>query len=331
MYFNSSKMMTIIIMMLSIILCLSSNSWMIMWISMEINMFMFITLLNQKSLFSSESLMKYFFIQTISSLILFMAIMIIWNSNNSNNFYILIMNLCLLMKLSSAPFHFWFIQIIESMNWLNFYLISTTQKIIPLVLLNFNMNLFMITIFTLLNFIMSAPSGLNQNSLKKILGYSSINHLGWMILTLNINESLWYLYMTSYLLILATISFMFNYMNISYMNQMFYFNNFFLNLMFFSLTFLSLGGIPPFMGFIPKWMTINFLIMNNQLFMLMIMMMSSLTVLFFYIQPLYTNLLMNSLKNKWFINMNLVNMKFIIFNLIYLSLFTFIIMLIMYI
>nr|YP_010586355.1 NADH dehydrogenase subunit 2 [Melanotrichia acclivopennis]UZZ44143.1 NADH dehydrogenase subunit 2 [Melanotrichia acclivopennis] len=328
---NLSKMSSMMIMLISIIICISSNSWIIMWMMMEINMFTFIPLINKKNLFSSESMMKYFIIQTISSLILFLLILIMWNMKNNPQSLINLMNLCLLMKLGSAPFHLWYIQIIESLNWMNFFILSSLQKIIPLILLNLNSSFLFMIMFMMFNFIMSAPGGMNQNSLKKILGYSSVNHLGWMILTISMNEILWYIYTLMYFMIIMSMSMMFNYMNSNYFNQMFYFNNFKLNLMLFSMSFLSLGGIPPFLMFYPKWMTFNQLINNNQLTILMIMIMSSLTILYFYIQPSYTLMLMNSSKMKWFINMDMNNIKFMIFNFLYNSNFLIMVMMIIYI
>nr|YP_010585965.1 NADH dehydrogenase subunit 2 [Abaria herringbona]UZZ43701.1 NADH dehydrogenase subunit 2 [Abaria herringbona] len=331
MFMNSSKFIILLMMIFSIFFCLSSNSWFMIWINMEINLFMFLPLINNKNMFTSEMMMKYFIIQTISSLMIFNFLMIMWIYLLNKNFFILIINLCLLMKLGSSPFHFWYIQIIEKMYWFNFFLLSTVQKIIPLIMLNYNLNLMMMLIFSSLNLLMSTFGGMNQTSLRKILGYSSINHLGWMILIININEILWYIYMFCYMFILLNITFMFNYMKINYMNQMYFFNNFYMNMTFFFLIFMSLGGLPPFLGFLPKWMTINFMINNNLILMMSIMIMSSLIILYFYFQPFYSTLMINSLKYKWLINFNKNNIKFYIFNYIYLSLFFFFLNLIMFI
>ena len=93
---------------------------------------------------------------------------------------------------------------------------------------------------------------------------------------------------------------MFYILNIFFINQLFINNinstikiNLFIN-------FLSLGGLPPFIGFLPKWIIINFLINNKIILLRFIFIIISLIVLFFYIRIIYSSLIFNYIKIKWF-------------------------------
>uniref|UniRef100_A0AAU6W8H3 NADH-ubiquinone oxidoreductase chain 2 n=1 Tax=Tinodes ventralis TaxID=3144872 RepID=A0AAU6W8H3_9NEOP len=330
MFMNSSKMIIMMILLMSTLFILSNNSWIISWLLMEINLFSFIPLISNKNSYSSESLMKYFFIQTVYSLMLFMTILMMMNWMNIKNTIIKFMNLMILMKMGSAPMHFWYIQLIESLSWMNLFLISTWQKIIPLILLtyNFNMNILFLSIY--LNSLFSALGGINQISLRKILGYSSINHLSWMLCSIMINENLLNFYFLIYMISMMNICLMFFYYNINYMNQMIYFNNLKLNLMYMLIIFLSMGGLPPFLGFLPKWFMINYLIMNNYLMMSLFMIMMSLIVLFFYFMLIHQNLMFNNFKMKWFIEFKNNKSKFIMFYYNFLLLMSIILMMFFY-
>nr|YP_010586602.1 NADH dehydrogenase subunit 2 [Tinodes chinchinus]UZZ44416.1 NADH dehydrogenase subunit 2 [Tinodes chinchinus] len=330
MFMNSSKMIIMMILLMSTLFILSNNSWIISWLMMEINLFSFIPLISNKNSFNSESLMKYFFIQTVCSLMLFLMIMIMMNWTNIKNLIIKFMNLMILMKMGSAPIHYWYIQLIKSLSWMNVFLISTWQKIIPLILLTYNFNLNILLLSIYINSLFSALGGINQVSLRMILGYSSINHLSWMLCSIIINENLLNFYFLIYMFSMMNICLMFFYFNVNYMNQMIYFNNLKLNLMYMLIIFLSMGGLPPFLGFLPKWFMINYLILNNYLFMSLFMIMSSLIVLFFYFNLIHQNLMFKNFKMKWFIEFKNNKSKFIIFYFNFLLLMSIILMLFFY-
>jgi NADH-ubiquinone oxidoreductase chain 2 len=66
---------------------------------------------------------------------------------------------------------------------------------------------------------------------------------------------------------------------------------------------ISLGGLPPFLGFIPKWLVLTNLISNNLFLLRIILVISSLITLFFYLRIIFPAMLMNrkvSLKFKFY-------------------------------
>uniref|UniRef100_UPI0030FE32BC NADH dehydrogenase subunit 2 n=1 Tax=Ampittia trimacula TaxID=2573047 RepID=UPI0030FE32BC len=305
MYFNinSNKMFFFFILIFSTLISISANSWMGCWIGLEINLLSFIPLIiNSNNMMSSEASLKYFLTQTIASInFLFSILMkLILVKNFEMNFFLsMLINSSMLMKMGSAPFHFWFPNIIEGMSWLNCFILMTWQKITPMILLSYYMNKNFLMLIMMINTIIGAIGGINQISLRKLMAFSSINNLGWMLSSIMISETLWILYFSMYSFFISIMCFFFFMVNIYFINQLFIFNLNFLLKFLILINFLSLGGLPPFLGFFPKWIIINFML-NKKFYMIsFIFMMMSLITLFFYIRIIYSCILFNYLKLKW--------------------------------
>nr|AUW38577.1 NADH dehydrogenase subunit 2 [Cryptacrus comes] len=292
-----SKILFWIIMSYGTILTLSSNNWISMWMGLEINMMSFIPLINNKNKSTSEAMMIYLLTQSVSSMLLMFSV-IIMNLTMNNMMYNLIM-VSLLIKLGAAPFHMWLPEMITKMSWINGMLLMTWQKIAPLMMMN-NLTLNNKILYTtvILSVMVGTLGGLNQMSLRKIMGYSSINHLGWM-LSLSKTKSYWINYLMIYSIMVIMMCWMFNQYNMIHLNQVNNMNLTFTEKMNYITAMLSLGGLPPFLGFLPKWMVIQTM-MNNQLIMMMIiMMMCSLISLFYYMRIMTSMMLSFSMSNKW--------------------------------
>nr|QTZ20361.1 NADH dehydrogenase subunit 2 [Spodoptera picta] len=302
--FNSNKMFFLFILFFSTLISISSNSWFGCWIGLEINLLSFIPLIsNSNNLFSTEASLKYFLTQSIASLNFLFSILIklsLMKNFEMNNFLAIMMNSSMLMKMGSVPFHFWFPNIIEGLSWLNSFILMTWQKITPLILMSYYMNNYFINIIIIFNIIIGAIGGLNQTSLRKLMAFSSINNLGWMIMSISISETLWIFYFMMYSFMISIMCFFFYILNMYFINQLFINNMNFLIKINILINFLSLGGLPPFIGFFPKWIIINFLINNNMYLMTFIFVMMSLIMLFFYIRISYSTIMFNYMKNKWF-------------------------------
>nr|YP_010564240.1 NADH dehydrogenase subunit 2 [Latoia hilarata]UYX62224.1 NADH dehydrogenase subunit 2 [Latoia hilarata] len=300
---KSNKMLFLFILIIKTLISISANSWFGCWIGLKINLLSFIPLIsNSKNLLSNEASLKYFLVQSIASInFLFMILMKLtfFNFNNSN-ILPMMMNLPLLMKMGSVPFHFWFPNIVEGMSWINNFILMTWQKISPMILLSYFFNKNFLIFILIMNSIIGAIGGLNQTSLRKIMAFSSINNLSWMISSMLISENLWLFYFSLYSFLISIMCFLFNNFNMYFINQLYILN---INSMLkfsFLINFLSLGGLPPFIGFFPKWVIINFLMNNNFMIISFIFIMMSLIMLFFYIRISFSSLMFNYLKLKWF-------------------------------
>nr|AII02416.1 NADH dehydrogenase subunit 2 [Eudonia angustea] len=301
--FNSNKMFFYFFLWFSTLISISSNSWFGCWIGLEINLLSFIPLIsNSNNLLSSEASLKYFLIQSIASINFLFCILLklsMMKNFEMNNFTSIMINSSLLMKMGSAPFHFWYPNIVEGLNWFNNIILMTWQKITPIILLSYFFNKNFLIIIIMINALIGAIGGLNQTSLRKLMAFSSINNLSWMLSSIMISENLWMFYFMFYCFMISIMCFMFKMLNIFFINQLFFINMNYLIKLMLMINFLSLGGLPPFIGFFPKWIIINFLINNNFYFMVFILILSSLILLFFYIRIIYSSFMFNYLKLKW--------------------------------
>nr|WEV93788.1 NADH dehydrogenase subunit 2 [Haritalodes derogata] len=301
--FNSNKMFFLFILFFSTLISISSNSWFGCWIGLEINLLSFIPLISKSNnILSSEASLKYFLVQSIASInLLFFIIlkMILMKNFEMNNINSIMINSSLLMKMGSAPFHFWFPNIVEGLSWFNNIILMSWQKITPIILLSYYFNKNLIIIIIIMNSIIGAIGGLNQTSLRKLMAFSSINNLGWMLSSMMISENLWMFYFIMYSFMITIMCLLFYCMNMFFINQLFFSNMNYMIKLSLLINFLSLGGLPPFIGFFPKWIIINFLLLNNFYFLTFILIMMSLILLFFYIRILYSSFMFNYLKLKW--------------------------------
>nr|WEG23124.1 NADH dehydrogenase subunit 2 [Siphona sp. 1 HNL-2023a] len=303
MFNNSSKILFFLILIMGTFISISANSWLSAWMGLEINLLSFIPLMSDNTLLSTESSLKYFLIQALaSSILLFAMIMYLININKMNIFLIteMLMFSSLLLKMGASPFHFWFPNVMEGLSWFNVLILMTWQKLAPLMMISYINMKSLMYISIILSSMIGALGGLNQTSLRKLMAYSSINHLGWMLMAIFNSNLLWMNYFLFYSILSFSVIFMLNMFKISYLNQMFMlmFNS--KNMKFFIMfNLLSLGGLPPFTGFFPKWMIIQSLTMNNQLYMMIFLSLTTLVTLYFYMRMSYSSFMLNYFENNW--------------------------------
>lgn len=261
-------------------------------------------IIDTNNLFSTESALKYFLTQALASAIfLFGSILFIFKLNffsiiffnyDSINLIILI---SLLLKRGAAPFHFWFPGVIQGITWRNRLILITWQKIAPLIIISYCLNSFYIFFIIILSIIIGSLGGLNQVSLRKLMAFSSINHLGWILAAITYGENLWLRYFSVYTYLSLTLIIFFSLFNLSYFNQMFSsFNESPLTKFTLFLSLLSLGGLPPFLGFLPKWLVIQSV---GRRFLLIIIVTFTLITLFFYIRLTYSAFILNYTETSW--------------------------------
>lgn len=321
-----SKLIFLFTIIIGSFITISSSSWLGIWIGLEINLLSFIPLIiDKKNLFTNESAIKYFLIQVFSSLIfLFASIIYITKIYYLNFFYEnlienLLINSRIMLKLGAAPFHFWFPNIIEGLSWNNSLLILTWQKLAPLIIISYSNPLNTI-IFIFFSGLIGAIGGLNHTSLRKILAFRSINHISWMLIALIINNLFWLFYFFIYFIINFSIIIIFKILNIFNINQIFLFNNHFPLIKFcLFINFLSLGGLPPFIGFFPKWIIIENFILNKNIFIIFFSVIITLITLYFYLRLTFSAFLFiypNYSWNIFFINNNNLFKKNLMINFI---------------
>nr|ABY57643.1 NADH dehydrogenase subunit 2 [Paraleucophenga shanyinensis] len=303
---NSSKILFLMMMMTGTLITITSNSWLSAWMGLEINLLSFIPIMSDNNnLTSTESSLKYFLTQALASSVLLFSIILLMLKNSSNIDFSqsnisMIMISALLLKTGAAPFHFWFPNMMEGLTWMNALLLMTWQKIAPLLMITYLKFTKFLIVSVVLSVLVGALGGLNQSSIRKLMAFSSINHLGWMISSISSSESILVTYFMFYSFLSMTLIIIFNTFKISHMNQLFslHFNSKILKFTLF-MNFLSLGGLPPFLGFLPKWIIIQYLSFNSQYLLLMILLSCTLITLFFYLRMCYSAFMLNYYENNW--------------------------------
>lgn len=293
---------------LGTLIAASSNIWFGAWVGLELNLLSFIPLLSGKRIISSEAALKYFLTQALASIFLFSTILfyltyfkLCLQDQTSTISVFILFTTALLIKLGAAPFHFWFPGVIEGSTWINNLILITWQKVAPIILISyvFSGGLFAYVVI-ILSVLVGAIGGLNQTSLRKIIAYSSINHLGWILSGLLLSNLFWFSYFLFYCFLSYSLVSLFHQLHLSQLHQLFVVrdsNNF--NKIFLFCNFLSLGGLPPFIGFLPKWLIIQGLVAQSLTMLAVICTTITLIVLFYYLRVFFPRILLTSAMPKW--------------------------------
>nr|DBA44311.1 TPA_asm: NADH dehydrogenase subunit 2 [Peltospira operculata] len=295
-------------MVISTLYSLSASHWLGAWAGLEINLIAFIPIiLYQGKILETESAIKYFIFQAVGSALIMFSSLLSFGSDftwelsiNNSSFFILkgifILVMGLLLKLGVFPFHFWFPSVVAGLSWFSSFLLLTWQKVAPLFLLflisclwSTEMMLFLLLIAGGSS-IIGGVGGINQTQMRALLAYSSISHLGWMVYCCVLSEASMKIYFGIYFLISMCIFSVIWNTEMTLVSQAF--SSFFgqhtparLCLIAF---FLSLSGIPPLLGFAPKWMVLNLGSNMDTFFILMMLVLGSLFSLFYYLSLIFS-------------------------------------------
>nr|YP_009131392.1 NADH dehydrogenase subunit 2 [Onychodactylus zhangyapingi]AIC83059.1 NADH dehydrogenase subunit 2 [Onychodactylus zhangyapingi]WPT27236.1 NADH dehydrogenase subunit 2 [Onychodactylus zhangyapingi]WPT27249.1 NADH dehydrogenase subunit 2 [Onychodactylus zhangyapingi]WPT27262.1 NADH dehydrogenase subunit 2 [Onychodactylus zhangyapingi]WPT27275.1 NADH dehydrogenase subunit 2 [Onychodactylus zhangyapingi] len=277
-----------------------SYHWFLAWMGLEINTLAIIPLMTKlHHPRATESATKYFLIQaSASALILFSSTINAWLTgewtilNMENPLSLTIITIALAMKLGIAPFHLWMPDVLQGLNLMTGLIMSTWQKMAPmalLILLHQQLNSSLLMIMALLSTIVGGWGGLNQTQLRKIMAYSSIAHIGWMLLVLTFLSHLTAMNFMMYLLMTTSMFIMlinFSALNINKLSTSWIKSPILTSMMMILL--MSLGGLPPTSGFIPKWLILQEITKQNYMLMATMMAFTALMSLFFYLRLSYT-------------------------------------------
>nr|AAV67618.1 NADH dehydrogenase subunit 2 [Anolis allisoni]AAV67619.1 NADH dehydrogenase subunit 2 [Anolis allisoni] len=281
------------------IITMTSYHWLMAWVGLEMNTLAIIPIIStMHHPRSTEAATKYFLTQAAASaLILFSSMTNAWSLGSWDITQTLtspshiLLTMALAMKLGLAPMHFWLPEVIQGSTMTTAFIITTWQKLAPMSLIFLTMNNLSTTVLLLMGLLSSLIGGwggLNQTQTRKIMAYSSIAHLGWMatissimtnILIMNL---LIYLIMTTSMFISLIIS---KSKTIQNTTSTWTLSPTLTIIMMLSL--LSLGGLPPLTGFVPKWLIMEELILQDFNLLATMMAMSSLLSLFFYLRLTY--------------------------------------------
>nr|AAX97570.1 NADH dehydrogenase subunit 2 [Paradactylodon persicus] len=284
---------------LGTILTFISNHWFLAWMGLEINTLAIIPLMTKlHHPRATEAATKYFLIQaSASALILFSATTNAWFTGEWMIIFTqtplssILLTIALSMKLGIAPFHFWMPDVLQGLTLMTCLILSTWQKLAPMTLLIMTHHLLnsdMLLLMALLSTLIGGWSGLNQTQLRKIMAFSSIAHMGWMIMILTFLPHLMMMNLFIYLTMTSSMFIMLihlNSLNINKLSLSWTKNPVLSSMMM--ITLMSMGGLPPTSGFIPKWLILQEITKQDLILMATLMAISALLSLFFYLRLSY--------------------------------------------
>nr|YP_010481486.1 NADH dehydrogenase subunit 2 [Drawida ghilarovi]UIX22938.1 NADH dehydrogenase subunit 2 [Drawida ghilarovi]UIX22951.1 NADH dehydrogenase subunit 2 [Drawida ghilarovi] len=307
--------LSISILIISSLLAMSSSNWIMLWVSMEINLLSFIPIILYSNLNQeTEGAIKYFLAQAFGSSILLMMSTSLWLLNSIySNFIYFFLVVALMMKLGSVPCHFWYPSVMSSISWMSCLILTTWQKLAPLSIIIFLLvqksNL-LLSIIGALNAMIGGMLGMNQSKMRNIMAYSSIGHIGWMLsLASIIMPMASIIYFIIYMTLIIPIFLIAHFFNIYSSKKMTKMVSYYpLTILMFSMFMLSLAGLPPLTGFIPKLMSI-FLLMDKSIFIVIMLIVGSMMNLFFYLNIIINMLITPKTIFYFWPNSNIFNLK----------------------
>nr|YP_009731720.1 NADH dehydrogenase subunit 2 [Limassolla lingchuanensis]QHR79706.1 NADH dehydrogenase subunit 2 [Limassolla lingchuanensis] len=290
---NLSKILFMFTFMIGLLISISSNNWILIWCGLEISMMSFIPMMTSNLIITSESTIKYFIVQSVSSSLLMLGMLIMIMKGEYNYDYLV--KSSLLIKMGVAPFHNWVLTVIEGMTPQIMFIMLTINKVAPITIMSYMLSSMILLIC--LNALMASIMSINQNSVKKLLTYSSIMNMSFVLIIIKLNL-MWtmYFFLYSTLLLMMTVL-MINF-KIIYMNQIIMTNNKMSSNILIWMIMLSMGGMPPLVGFSIKYMALQAMINTKMYLTLSIMILASLTMMMVYLRLTFISMMNSSLSLK---------------------------------
>nr|ALQ78698.1 NADH dehydrogenase subunit 2 [Potomida littoralis] len=265
----------------STLLALSSSNAMFAWMMLELNMLTFIPLIKTNdSTAETEASIKYLIPQSFGSSLFMTSILLMTLTPHSKA----LATTALILKLGGVPLHSWFPMVMQSISPATGLILTTWQKVAPLLLLTSPHLTYSPIVITssLMSALWGSVAGLNQTNLLKLMAFSSINHLGWLMMASLFSPLIPTLYLSAYSLSALPI---FTYMQTplvkTYNTTLTPPLNSYTQLTLIT-NLLSLAGMPPLSMFMSK-LPIILLMAQNLVLPLALLLMSAMVSLYFYL------------------------------------------------
>lgn len=319
-----------LISLLGLMLLISSNHFITLYLAIELQSLSFyiLTASQKKSILSVEGALKYFILGSIASgFILFGSsiLYVITGSLNFNNIFLLLSNVNyieninlllgilyglifiivgILFKIGAAPFHFWLPDVYEGApnNITSFFAIVPKIAFIG-ILIRFFFDIFyhisfffeiFFYIIAILSMLIGSLAALQQKKIKRLLAYSSISHVGFILIgfTSNMLNNIPYILLYIIIYIIMSINLWTSYLSLNInhkpikyltdLSSIFTINK--LIAIIIILNIFSLAGIPPLAGFFSKLFIFFSAIKNNYFSLVFFAVIISIISSFYYLK-----------------------------------------------
>ena len=204
-----------------------------------------------------KRIIKYFIIQAAASITIVLSLLLV---SSNTTFSLLLAQGSLVIKLGAIPGHIWYISIIQDLKWLNIFILSTIQKIIPLRILSRLSPHFAITVFILISRL-GGLLGTKSRSIKRLLAYSGVLNVGWLLgSTMSINSFLFF-FLCYFFTIRGVVHILSSNESALMLDSKSGFSS--ADTIFIGALLLSLAGLPPFINFWAKLLVLKVIIFRS--------------------------------------------------------------------
>ena len=319
-----------LISLLGLMVLVSSNHFITLYLAIELQSLSFyiLTSTQKKSILSIEAGLKYFILGSIASgFILFGSsiLYVIAGSLNFNNIFLLLSNINyleninllisisyglifilvgILFKIGAAPFHFWLPDVYEGApnNVSSFFAIVPKIAFVGILIRLFFDIFFHISFFfeiffyiiAFLSMLIGALSALQQKKIKRLLAYSSISHVGFILIgfTSNLLNNIPFILLYIIIYIITSINLWTSYLSLNINHKPIKYLTDLSNLSTINkliaaimvINIFSLAGIPPLAGFFSKLFIFFSAIKNNYFSLVFFGIIISVVSSFYYLK-----------------------------------------------
>lgn len=240
---------------------------------------------------STSSAIRYFLVQAMTSIILIVTALILYKSRMLNNLMVNneIIFATLSIKSGLPPFFIWMPEVTERIIINQVFLILRWQKIAPYSLISYSLSTITVLV-AIIRSVVGAVGGYNQNSLKKVLTYSSMAHGAWIIMAIITKPSLWIIYFAMYTLMLYLIIIVMNKFIIEKISDIYRAKLTWRAKAACIFTIMSIGGLPPFLGFTAKFLVLK-MTLGAYIYVMLILVIISLLSIKFYLKICFSSLI----------------------------------------
>lgn len=315
----------IILSVIGMMFMVSANDILSLFLSMELQSLALYILVSfsRNEINSSEAGVKYFVIGSISTCIFLFGASLIYGFFGSTNFLdisrilsqtkdiplfliigVVFVLVSLSLKLSAAPFHMWTPDVYQGSPTLITALLSVVPKVAAFaVVIRFLVSPFgeinvdwgkIIIILSITSMLVGSFAALFQSDLKRLFAYSTINHVGFMLMGLVPGTEDGIIAISIYLILyllmnlgvfLVILNLRIDGINVSSIKDLSgYFSSSPFMAVCMAVFVFSMAGIPPLSGFLGKLIILNVAIDNNLFYLAVIGVLTSVVAAFYYLR-----------------------------------------------
>nr|AFR45260.1 NADH dehydrogenase subunit 2 [Mytilus californianus] len=268
---------------------LSSETWVSLWLGMELNLYGFLVMMNSSGRYVPEPSVKYFVIQSLGSIGMLSGIILSVEFFSGLGWPLMVSSV--VMKTGIFPTHSWVPSVMKNSSWLCGALLLSWQKVAPLVFLSVILSDSVIWLAVVFMSLIGGVGGLNQYSVRLMSAYSSFVHTSWMFASLMFSMEMFILY---FLLYSASVGALFHGCSLVEKSKA----SSKVSSGSIGLSLGMLSGVPPFVGFLSK--LVVFAVTES--LMILFCVAGSVISLKFYIDFFYS-MILSSYKEKMYAGM----------------------------